>query len=485
MKFKSFAPLTQAYMAILMLLLLTTACAPAPFQQTLKVKKALPTQFNTALTDTAYALPTWKNFFTDSILQSYIEAGLKDNFDLAIVDNRMMQAAELFKQTKWLNIPKIAFSTGVSGTKFGRYTMEGVGNFDTNLSQNISSDEVVPTFVPNYIGGLESSWELGLWGKFRNMKKAARYRYLSSQEGRTAYANTLVSAIAVVYYHLMFLDREFEILNKNAELQAKVLELVRAQKEGGLSNELAIKQVHAQLLNTKAIAKEVEQNILQTELELSQLLGKFPFEIKRANYRSPAFGDSLTRLASPEAMLSRRPDIRAAEWEFAASGADVQAARAAFYPQLRFTAYGALHSFTFEKLMQTPASLAYQTALGLVSPLLSGREIRTAFNISKLSQEQAALHYNKTVVAAYAEVLSGVFGIANAKAVSSYKEEEVELLQQASSFALDLYATASANYIEVITVQRNVLLAELEAIAAQKKLAFQHIALFKALGGGV
>lgn len=483
MRINAFSQRIQTGILLLTFIFLA-ACANKPTAWS-GDKKKLPQKFDSNSYDSSYVLPSWKNYYTDSILQQYIERGLKDNFDLAILDKRMLQAAQVFKQSRWLNLPRLGFSSSVGGVKFGRYTMEGVGNFDTNLSPNITSDEVVPDFVPNYLGGLETSWEIGLWGKFRNMKKAARYRYLASQEGRTFYANTLVSAIAIVYYDLLFLDREKEILQKNAELQEKVLELVRAQKEGGLSNELAIKQVHAQLLNTKAIAREVEQSILQSELELSQLLGSFPVSLQRGKYQNPEFGDSFTFLASPEAMLLKRPDVRAAEWELAAAGADVKAARAAFYPQLSVSAFGGLHSFNLGKLFQTPASMAYQTALGLFSPLLSGREIRTAFQISKLSQEQAVLQYNKTLVAAYAEVLSGIYGIANAHAVLSFKDAEVALLQQAGSFATDLYATANANYIEVIMVQRNVLQAELEAILARRKLALQHIVLFKSLGGGL
>src|SRR5690606_17214730 len=113
-------------------------------------------------------------------------------------------------------------------------------------------DKTIPTPTPEYFIGFQSNWEIDLWGKLRNQKKAAYARYLSSGKGWQLVATSLVSEIAQLYYELLALDSKLGILRENIGLQQKGVEIIEIQKSAGNVTQLAVEQFSAQLLNTKS-----------------------------------------------------------------------------------------------------------------------------------------------------------------------------------------------------------------------------------------
>src|SRR5690606_35984876 len=112
-----------------------------------------------------------KSIFADSNLTRLITLALLQNPDVFIAKQRIEMAAAQFRVRKGALYPIIGVEVGASAQKYGDYTMEGVGNFDTNLSDNIGEDQkIAQPIVPNYFIGLRSSWEIDLWGKLKNRK---------------------------------------------------------------------------------------------------------------------------------------------------------------------------------------------------------------------------------------------------------------------------------------------------------------------------
>ncbi|WP_316934376.1 TolC family protein [Hymenobacter sp. AT01-02] len=232
-----------------------------------------------------------------------------------------------------------------------------MGNFDTNLSQNIEGQRRIPTtLTPDYFLGLRASWELDLWGKLRSRRKAAYLRLLASVEGRNLVVTSLVAEVARGYYELLTLDNQLASLERNATLQQRGLDIMRVQKQAGRATELAVQQFAAQLLRTRSLGFEVRQRITETENQLNQLLGRYPRRIARG--RALAQQELPTRLVAglPSHLLLRRPDVRQAELELTAAHADVDAARAAFLPSLTLTPYLGFNAFRTAALLN-PASL--------------------------------------------------------------------------------------------------------------------------------
>lgn len=451
---------------------------------TLPAAKALPDTFIHAVDTASIASIPLKTFFTDAPLQQLIDTALQNNFDLQIALQRIntAQAALVFAKNAWLPSLDISASAGVD--KYADYTLNGVGNFDTNLSPNIDKNQRIPTPTPEYFLGLRSSWEIDLWGKLKQRKKAAYARLLASEKGRQLVTTLLVSQVAGMYYELVALDNELNIVRKNISLQQKAVETINIQKAGGRATELAVQQFTAQLLSTQSMEYNIRQQIVQTESQLNRLLGRFQQPIVRTG---DVFAQPLrvnVKTGIPAAMLLRRPDIQQAELELIAAKSDVNAARKAFLPSFNITPYAGLNAFNASLLFQAPSSIAYGIVGGLTAPIFNKQQLNTQYKQAGATAIASFYEYQKTIVNSYQEVVTALNQVENQQAINRLKEKEVTVLQEAVATSQDLYMAGYASYLEIITAQKSVLEAELALTITRKQIFQGTIELYRALGGG-
>ncbi|WP_149696160.1 efflux RND transporter permease subunit [Chitinophaga sp. CF418] len=427
---------------------------------------------------------SYKQFFTDTLLLQLLDTAMAHNTDMLLASQRMETArAQLMAASRaWQPEVNIALSAGVD--RWGDYTLNGVGNFDTNLSPNISDKQRIPGPTPDYFAGLRSTWETDLWGKLRSRKQAAFMRFLSSEQGRRLVTTQLVSQVAGMYYQLMVLDYEQEVIQRNIGLQEAALATVQIQQEAGRATLLAVQQFSAQLLNTRSLALGLKQQSLELENQLNALLGRFPQPIRRDTSFLDAALPPFVQTGIPATMLSRRPDIQQAALELEAAKADVKAARAAFLPSLNITPYVGFNSFNAGLLFNTPASVAYGVLGGLSAPLLNKKQLQAQYNITTAAGMSAFYQYRQMIINGYQEVITALGQLKNGQEVYALKSAEVQMLKDGVSTANDLYATGYANYLEVITAQKSVLEAELALAGNKKDLFLGTITLYRALGGG-
>ena len=361
--------------------------------------------------------------------------------------------------------------------------MNGLGNYDMNLSPNINKDQRIPLNMPDMYLGFRSSWEADIWGKLSDKKRAAYARYLSSEKGRQWVTTQLVAHVASLYYELLALDKEEEIILNNIELQENALQVVIAQKAGGRATELAVQQFNAQLLGTKSFLHVIRQSIVETENALNALSGKFNQQIKRHKKIVELELPSIINTGVPTQLLINRPDIQESELLLNAAGAELEASRKAFLPSLNITAHTALNTFNPQFLV-SPKSLTYGLLGGLITPVLSKNMLKGNYELANAAQSEAFYQYQKNILNAYQEVQTQLKGIEHYKQIYLLKTEETKSLQAAVSTSKELYRTGYASYLEVITAQRGVLDAELESIKSKRTVFVRLIDLYKALGGG-
>jgi outer membrane protein TolC len=182
--------------------------------------------------------------------------------------------------------------------------------------------------------------------------------------------------------------------------------------------------------------------------------------------------------------LIHRPDVQAAEWQLAAARADVQAARAAFLPSLTFQSGIGVQAFTTGVLFDVPTSLTYQMMGNLTAPLFNRYAIKGEYRWAGAAQFEAFYDYQQTVIQAYQEVLTQRQRIDNLGTAYQFKSKEVEALLEGVATANDLFVTGFASYLEVITAQKSVLAAELDAIDMREQQFNATIDLYRVLGGG-
>ncbi|MFT3674288.1 MAG: efflux transporter outer membrane subunit [Chitinophagaceae bacterium] len=426
----------------------------------------------------------YQEYFSDTLLTGLIAEVLNNNFDHRMGAERLKIAESLLLVRKGALLPSVNLVAEATGTRYGRHTIEGVGNFDTNLSPNIDKSQQVNTRVtPNYWLGLDASWEIDLWGKLKQMKKAARERFLATVHGRDLLRSAIVTETAFLYYELIALDREADILQENISLQKEALEMVKVQKEVGRATELAVQQFEAQLANTEVVLIDVRQQISATENQVLFLCGKYEGTIKRNNAIDVNGIRYLARHGQPGQLMQYRPDIQTMFRELKATRADAHAARAAFFPTITLSAYGGYNSFNTGYLFN-PTSMVFQMLGNITAPIFQRHQIRANFKIATASQEIAFLEYQKSVVNAYQEVKTVLSYLNNTEKMLGVKSQEVNALTRGVEVSNDLYVAGYANYLEIISSQKSKLTADMDLIKLQRNQAQGLIQLYKALGGG-
>ncbi len=422
-------------------------------------------------------------FFKDNKLVALIDTAIQNNLDLKMAVQRIESARSNILFAQAALVPSISAEVSGGGRKFGNYTMDGVGNYDTNFSPNIDSDRTLPApFLPDYFAGLRSSWEVDIWGKLKTQRRAAYTRFLATDKARQAIITSLVADVARLYYELMNLDTELIIISKNINLQQTAVETISIQKEAGRANELAVRQFRAQLLNTQALEIEIKQRIIATENQLNLLLGRFPQPIVRSTTLEQSFPDQI-QAGIPSQILRRRPDVQQAELEMLANYDDQQAARLAFLPSLNITAMLGFNAFK-SNLIFNPGSIAYNAIGGLAAPLINRKALKAGQQRTQAASLESLFNYNKSILTGFQEVSTSLNKIENSRKITEFKREEVAVLQQAVATSRDLFLTGYATYLEIIMAQKSVLEAEITLNNVQTDQYLALVELYRSVGGG-
>lgn len=421
----------------------------------------------------------WRKHFTDPRLQSLTEQALNNNRDLKIALQRIEMAKAQITAARSMLSPKVSGVAGAGIQRFGLYTMDGAGNSTTPIYDG----RIVPRDVQDYTVGLQTSWEIDLWGKLRSKKASATARLLASVEGRNLVQTHLIADLATAYYELLALDAEITNIDETIKIQRDALETVQTQKQAGSANELAVQQFEALLFNLQGMRLDTQQRIVEQEGIICTLLGDPQRPIARN--RASLMNSTLPQLSSsvPADMLKNRPDIRRAEFELAATKADVKAAKAAFLPSVSINGVLGLQAFQSNVLLNIH-SATYSALGGLVAPLINRKAIQAEFDHANASQLEALNTYQQSIVNGYVEVHNQLAFIRILKDLQALKTKEVHLLIESVGTAADLFRTRRATYIEVLNAQQNALKARLQLIGVTKRQFQVQANLYRALGGG-
>lgn len=472
---------SRLHLAPLLAVLLASAGGCGTLNTDLSVpEKEIPKTFPNQRGEATIADINWRQYFADPLLVKLIDTSVRNNLDLQIALQRIEMSRSSVKLANGALLPKVALNVGGGVRKFGLYTMDGAGNASTYITPG----QIVPENLTDIFLGMQASWEVDVWGKLRNQRKAAISQYLASVEGSRFVISNLVADVAIHYYGLLALDNELDIIRQTLRKQQEALEVIKLQKETGRANELAVQQFNAQLLNSGVLEKQTLQRITETENRINFLLGRYPQTIARKQDALFRLGPEQISAGIPSQLLANRPDIRAAEFEIEASKFDLKAAKAAFFPNFNITATLGYQAFNPEFLFQSPASLAYSLMGTVVAPLINMNALKAQFNTAKANQLTAMYNYQKTILNGYVEVVNQLSNIRNLQRMNALKKQQSEMLQKSVDTSKELYKTARATYLEVLIAQQNALQANLELIDVIKQERLSTVNIYRALGGG-
>lgn len=473
-KFKSYQCL------IALSICLAIASCKVPSVATSAASKPLPESFGSSRDTTNISSVPWRTFFKDQNLVELIDTALKNNQELMITLQDIEIAKNDIRVRKGALLPTVGLKAGAGLDKVGRYTSQGAGDASTDITPG----KAVPDVLTDYSLGLYANWEVDIWKKLRNSKKAAISRYLSTVEGKNFVVTNLIAEVADAYYELLSLDNQLEIVKQNIKLQNNALDIVKIQKEAARATELAVQKFQAEVLTSRSMEFDILQNIKETENKINFLLGRYPQEIKRDKGNFLGLLPSAVSAGVPSQLLANRPDIKQAELELVAAKLDVKVARAEFYPSLDISAGLGLQAFKPSYFFRFPESVLYSLAGDIAAPLINRSAIKAEFSSANARQLQAMYNYQRTILNAYLEVSNQLSKISNLGKSYDLKSQQVEALDKSIVASNDLFKSARVNYFEVLMTQRDALESKLELIETKKEQLNAAVHFYRNLGGG-
>ena len=421
---------------------------------------------------TSLAQMSWREFFTDPVLQRLIEQVLVNNTDMNSARIAVEKSEASLKMAKMAYLPSLYFSPQGSLSSFDNSPVSKTYNLPLQLSMDVD-----------------------VFGSITNKKRASQAVLLQSQVRKEAVRANLISTTAQQYYMLQVLDRQLEILTMTDSLWNASLETQKSLWENGKSYSTAVNQMESSYLNVKTQIVDTRRNIRATENAICRLLAITPQHIDRQKIGTSAlnkrpedtgqrmFDTQFLKVGVPATMLELRPDIRMANHAMEEAFYNTQAARAAFYPSITLTATAGWTN-SAGSMVVDPGKLLLSAVGQLMQPILARGKLKANLKINQLTQEDLQRKYVQTVIDAGNQVNEALADCQAAREKHTYYHRQVEVLYDAYTGTHELMDNGKANYLEVLTAQESLLNAQLSEAMNMYKGAQAVIALYIALGGG-
>ena len=418
---------------------------------------------------TSIAQLSWKEIFTDAVLQKHISKALENNLDIRSALQNIASAEAYLKQSNAAYAPTFTVGPG--------YTFQ-TQSLNTQFGQIIGERRYVNQFdVTASLG-----WEADIWGKLRGQQKAQMATYLGTVAAHQAVKSSLVASVATAYYQLLSLDEQKKIIQNTIEVRKKNLETTQALKTAGTLTEVAVQQSEALVYNAEASLISLDVQIQILENTISLIMGEPSQKIERTALSSQNF-NLKTDLGYPISLLANRPDVKQAEYNLINALELTNSAKAQFYPTLKITGNTGLQSVDIDHLFSGNSLFASLVA-GLAQPVLNKRQIKTNYEVSLANQEKAYLNFRKSILSAGREVSNALTMYTSQDQFITLKKKEMEAYKKSVNDSQELVNYGMANYLEVLNASVNQLNAELNIANAEYVKLQSAVELYRSLGGG-
>lgn len=407
---------------------------------------------------TSIATLSWREFFTDPLLQELIERVLASNTDLNSARLAVEKSEAALMSARLAYLPSLAFSP--QGT---------LSKFDKN------------PWAKTYSLPLQLSMDLDVFGSITSKKRAAKAVLLQSQVNEEAIRANLIATTAQQYYQLQMLDLTMEILTMTDSLWKASLDTQTAMWENGKIYSTAVNQLESSYLDVKSRIVDTRRNIRATENAISSLLCQTPQHIARNKWSGYPLGMDLST-GVPAELLQRRPDIRLANYSLEEAFYNTQSARSAFFPSITLSGEAGWTNSGGGMIMD-PGKLLLTAIGSLTQPIFARGKIKAAYKHAQLTEEDMKQKYVQTVIDAGNEVNEAIADCQAAFQKNGYYQRQVAVLHEAYNGTHELMDNGKANYLEVLTAQESLLNAQISEVTNMYNGAQAIIALYIALGG--
>jgi outer membrane protein, multidrug efflux system len=415
------------------------------------------------------ALDWWRGYRSPE-LTSLMEQAQIFNLDIAVAVAQIVQADA---QVGVSGAPLLPSVTGTATAEQAR----------TSAGSAASGGTVFSRTSPLYNLGLNASYMVDFWGKNRATLYAAEESATVARYNREVVTLSTIVTVANTYFQVLAAQDELRVAQRNLAAAERILTLIKQQFAGGTASQLDLSQQEALVSTERAAIPPLEVTLKQNIAALALLVARAPanFNVKgggMAQITIPRVTPGL-----PSELLYQRPDIRQAEAQLASSNFSVEAARAAFFPQIQLTATTGVQSAALASLFG-PGAWFYTLAAGLTQPIFDGFLLESQLKQAKGVQLQNLQAYRKAVLSAFADVEKALVALAQFTRQERLQIEAVNNSRKAFDVSETQLRAGTVNLITVLQTQQTLLIAEntLAQVRLTKLLAAS--SLFQALGGG-
>lgn len=420
-------------------------------------------------------LTRWWTTFNDPVLDDLVERAVKSNLDLRLAEARIREARAVRGITdadRWPTLDASASQTRSRTSEkqprsASRGGVSGGTEYDT------------------YQAGFDASWEIDLFGAVKRAVEAADADIDASLEARRGVLVTLLGDVARNYIEARGYQKQISITRENIRLQKETLEIIRARYTAGLNNYLDVTRAEQLVANTTSQLPPLETSLKQAIHRLGVLLGQGPGAMtdRLAEEKPIPISSTGIPVGLPSDLLLRRPDIRQAERELAASTARIGVATADLFPRFSLTGSFGLQGGEARDLGFS-SSRFWSIGPAVRWPVFDAGRIRSNIKVQDERQEQALTRYEQTVHRALEEVENGLVAWSREQERRGSLAEAVTAGRQSLSMSTELFTKGLINFLDVIVVAQSLVDAESRLAQSETAVSSNLVALYKALGGG-
>lgn len=413
------------------------------------------------------------DFYTDRHLRRIIDSALTNNPSLRIAMLQIDEAEAYFKRSRRERLPEL------NAELSGSYKDAGYG-------RNTTED---------YVFSAGASWEIDIWGRMKNLRKAREHKLLQSVAASEAVRTRLIAEAASLYYRLVILDARRLSVEQSISRNDSIVAGCDAMIAAAVGEKRARLLPHAQMIReqassemyaSKAELPDIEADIFITQNTLNRLLGRTEGQLPRSSveevFKQSMFRDSIG-IGIPAQLLRNRPDITAAEEQLFEDYHLARAARAALYPRLTLKGDVGFETASMTHWFDLPTSMLYNVFAGVTQPLFRRGELRMQRRISEIRQSVSFIRLRDAVLAAQCEISNTMMRYASARRRTMMYYEQTQSLRAALKHARRLMADGGS-YLDVWAAQTRLLQAEKNLYDAMLAMFDRRIDLYRELGGG-
>ena len=414
-----------------------------------------------AVTDTtSFANIPWRSVFTDPQLQTLIEKTLANNPDL------LNAALNIDMAEAQLKVAKLAFLPGITFTP--------QGTISTWDGQKANKTYSLP---------VNASWDANLFGSLTAAKRSVQVTMLQMKDYQVAVQTKLIANVANMYYTLLMLDKQLQIVTDMEKLTKDTWGIMKVQLQTvrGVRS-TAVQSAESNYLSVQTQKEDIKRQIRETENSLSLVMGEQAHAISRSALDAQSLPTTFSTGVGVQ-LLSNRADVHANEMALANCFYNIEVARSRFYPSLTISASGA-YTNSGGMGITNPGKILLSAVGSLTQPIFMNGQLRAGLRVAEDQYKQALNTWQSSVLSAGSEVSNALVLYNASDAKSKLEQKRIAVLKKNVEDTRNLMASAGATYLEVITAQSNLLNAQLNQVQDDFSKMQAVVNLYYALGGG-